>query len=127
MARNLAGCLGWTLATAACSLLPAYVRGADGLASAGLVAAYGFEESAGNAALDASGHGNTALLVGATRTTQGKLGSALTFDGVSSRVTLISDAPSLRLTTAMTLEAWVKPATVTSDWRDVIYKGYDNY
>ena len=27
----------------------------------------------------------------------------------------------------MTLEAWVNPSTVTSGWRDVIYKGNDNY
>src|SRR5262249_12252797 len=33
----------------------------------------------------------------------------------------------LRLTTAMTLEAWVNPSTVDSGWRDAIYKGDDNY
>ena len=27
----------------------------------------------------------------------------------------------------MTLEAWVNPSTTTSTWRDVIYKGNDNY
>ena len=27
----------------------------------------------------------------------------------------------------MTLEAWVDPASVSSAWRDVIYKGNDNY
>ena len=27
----------------------------------------------------------------------------------------------------MTLEAWVDPASVSSGWRDVIYKGNDNY
>ena len=27
----------------------------------------------------------------------------------------------------MTLEAWVDPATVSAAWRDVIYKGNDNY
>ena len=42
-------------------------------------------------------------------------------------MTLIDDAPELRLTTAMTLEAWVKPSVVTGVWRDVIYKGNDNY
>ena len=35
--------------------------------------------------------------------------------------------PRCGLTTAMTLAAWVKPSTVTSAWRDVIYKGNDNY
>src|SRR5216683_3146204 len=37
------------------------------------------------------------------------------------------DAPALRLTTDMTLAAWVKPSTVSSAWLDVIYKGDDNY
>ena len=59
-------------------------------------------------------------------TTQGKFGNALVFNGSSGRVD-IADAASLRLTGAMTLEAWVKPATVSSAWRDVIYKGNDNY
>ena len=27
----------------------------------------------------------------------------------------------------MTLEAWVNPTTVNGNWRDVIYKGNDNY
>ena len=27
----------------------------------------------------------------------------------------------------MTLEAWVQPSAVNSVWRDVIYKGRDNY
>ena len=27
----------------------------------------------------------------------------------------------------MTLEAWVNPSSVSSGWRDVIYKGNDNY
>ena len=27
----------------------------------------------------------------------------------------------------MTLEAWVNPSTVNATWRDVIYKGNDNY
>ena len=39
----------------------------------------------------------------------------------------INDSASLRLTTGMTLEAWVNPTAVTSAWRDVIYKGNDNY
>src|SRR5262249_56330575 len=28
---------------------------------------------------------------------------------------------------AMRIEAWVNPSSVTSVWRDVIYKGNDNY
>ena len=52
--------------------------------------------------------------------------AALSFNGTSSRVT-IPDSASLHLSTAMTLEAWVNPATTTAAWRDVIYKGNDNY
>jgi Concanavalin A-like lectin/glucanases superfamily len=39
----------------------------------------------------------------------------------------VADSPSLRLTNGMTLEAWVNPTTVNGVWRDVIYKGDDNY
>src|SRR3989442_11219097 len=93
----------------------------------GLVAAYGFSEGAGPTVADQSGNNNTGTLgSGVTWTTQGKYGSALVFNGTSGRVT-INDAPSLRLTSGMTLEAWVNPSAVTSAWRDVIYKGNDNY
>src|SRR4029453_12813671 len=50
----------------------------------------------------------------------------LAFNGSSARVN-VPDAPLLDLTSAMTLGAWVKPTTGTSSWRDVIYKGNDNY
>ena len=92
----------------------------------GLVAAYSFDEGAGTTVGDASGAGNTGTLVNATWTATGKYGKALVFNGTSARVT-VNDAVSLRLTTAMTLEAWVNPSTVTGAWRDVIYKGNDNY
>ena len=92
----------------------------------GLVAAYSFDEGAGSTVGDASGNGNVGAITGATWTTAGKFGSALVFNGTSALVT-ITDAASLRLTTGMTLEAWVNPATVTNIWRDVIYKGNDNY
>ena len=75
---------------------------------------------------DASGNGNTGTIANATWTSAGKFGSALSFNGTNARVT-IPDASSLQLRAAMTLEAWVNPATVTSAWRDVIYKGNDNY
>ena len=35
----------------------------------------------------------------------------------------VPDAADLHLSTAMTLEAWVNPASVTSDWRDVDLQG----
>src|SRR5215813_9877379 len=95
--------------------------------TSGLAAAYGFNETSGSTVIDASGNNNTGTLSsGVTRSTQGKFGSALVFNGTNAQVT-IPDSPSLHLTTAMTLEAWVKPSAVTNAWRDVIYKGNDNY
>jgi glucose/arabinose dehydrogenase/chitodextrinase len=91
-----------------------------------LVAAYGFNEGAGTSVGDASGNNNVGAVSGAAWTTSGKYGKALVFNGSSSRVT-INDSPSVRLTTAMTLEAWVNPSIADSSWRDLIYKGDDNY
>jgi chitodextrinase len=95
-------------------------------ASTGLVAAYGFNEGSGTTVSDASGNGNNGTVSGAIWSSSGKYGSALTFNG-SSAVVTIGNAASLQLTTAMTLEAWVDPTVVNSAWRDVIYKGNDNY
>jgi chitodextrinase len=90
------------------------------------VAAYGFNEGSGTAVGDVSGYGNNGTISGATWTTLGKYGNALSFSGTNALVT-INNATSLQLTSAMTLEAWVYPTTVNSAWRDVIYKGNDNY
>ena len=92
----------------------------------GLVAAYSFDEGSGTTVADASGSGNGGTASGTTWTSSGKFGSALVFNGSSARVT-VPDSASLRLTTGMTLEAWVYPTTVSSAWRDVIYKANDNY
>ena len=92
----------------------------------GLVAAYSFGEGAGTSVTDASGNSNTGTITNATWTAAGKYGDALMFDGTSSLVT-INDSPSLDLTTGITLEAWVNPSAVSSNWADVIYKGNDNY
>jgi len=90
------------------------------------VAAYAFNEGTGTTTADASGTGNTGTLTNATWTPAGKYGGALRFDGSSALVT-IPDTPSLHLTTAMTLEAWVNLSAVSDGWRDVVYKGDDNY
>ena len=91
-----------------------------------LVAAYSFNEGTGTSVTDASGTGNAGSVANATWAAAGKYGGALSFNGSSTLVT-IPDAPSLRLTTAMTLEAWVNPSTLASGWRDLVYKGNDNY
>ena len=90
-----------------------------------LVVAFSFDEPSGATVTDSSGKGNNGTISNATRTL-GKYGNALSFNGANALVT-VADSTSLHLTTAMTLEAWVNPATASSAWRDVIYKADDNY
>ncbi len=78
----------------------------------GLVAAYGFEESSGSAINDASPNGNHGVIAGATRTGSGRYGRALSFDGVDDVIT-IADSASLDLSTEVTIQAWVRPSTLT--------------
>jgi hypothetical protein len=117
--------LRWFLGFLAVALLVAVVplRGAapaKGWGLPGLVAAYGFDEGAGATTTDESGFGNTGAIAGATWTTDGRYGGALSFDGVNDWVT-INDTAALDLTTGMTLEAWVLPSTL-SGWRTVLLK-----
>jgi chitodextrinase len=95
-------------------------------APSGLVAAYGFNEGTGTTATDASGNGHNGTITSATWAAAGKYGGALQFNGTSALVT-IPDAASLDLASGMTLEAWVNPSSVSAAWRDVIYKGVDNF
>ena len=92
-----------------------------GVPASGLVAAYGFNEGTGAISSDASGNSNTATLNTATWRTQGKFGNALSFNGTS-KVT-VPDAPSLDLTTGMTLEAWVYPTVAGGgEWPTIMMK-----
>jgi hypothetical protein len=87
----------------------------------GLVAAYAFDAGSGTTAADASGQGNTGTIANATWTTAGHSGAALSFNGTNAMVS-VADAPELDLTTAMTLEAWVKPTTTGAVWRTAVLK-----
>ncbi|MFA5908367.1 MAG: LamG-like jellyroll fold domain-containing protein [Vicinamibacterales bacterium] len=90
-------------------------------APVGLVLAMGFNEGAGTTAADSSGLANGGALSNATWTASGRFGSALTFNGSSSWVT-VADANSLDFTTGMTLSAWVRPTSVSGDYRTVMLK-----
>ena len=93
-------------------------------APTGLVAAYGFDEGAGTTTADQSGNGNNGSLTNTVWSTGGKFNNALSFNG-SARVN-VNDSASLRLTTGMTLEAWVRP-TALGDWRTVMLKERSGY
>jgi hypothetical protein len=90
-------------------------------ASPNLVGAWGFDEPSGATTVDASGQANTGTINGPARTTAGKFGGALSFDGINDWVT-VPDANTLDLTTGMTLEAWVRPVATGSLWRTVLLK-----
>jgi hypothetical protein len=78
----------------------------------GLVAAYSFNEGSGLTVRDSSGRGNTGSILGsAAWTATGRNGGALLFDGVNDRVD-VPDSSSLDLAQGMTLEAWVRPASL---------------
>ena len=62
----------------------------------------------------------TGTITSAAWTNQGKYGSALVFNGTSSRIS-INDSLALHLTTGMTLEAWVNPAA-SNGFQSVIMK-----
>lgn len=88
--------------------------------SPGLIAAYGFNEGSGTTVFDASSSNNNGVIENAVWTTAGRFGSALSFNGTSSWVT-VADAASLDLTNGMTIEAWLNP-TALSGWRSALLK-----
>jgi glucose/arabinose dehydrogenase/PKD repeat protein len=90
-------------------------------APSGLVAAFGFNEGTGGQAGDSSPEGNSGTLSGPAWSALGRFGGALSFDGQNDWVT-VADDPSLDMTTAMTMEAWVRPSAAASGYRTVVMK-----
>jgi hypothetical protein len=87
----------------------------------GLVAAFGFDEAGGTNAADSSVVGLPGTIRQATHV-PGVFGSALSFDGVNDWVTLNDTANSaIDLTNGMTIEAWVRPTSM-SGWETVVMK-----
>jgi hypothetical protein len=90
----------------------------------GLVAAYAFDETSGSTVADSSGNNNTGTLDPAVvRSSQGRFGGGLLFNGNSS--VTVPNSASLNPTTGMTLEAWVFPTASTS-WATAIMKEQTN-
>lgn len=73
----------------------------------GLVAHWSFDEGRGAIAFDASGNGNTAHLINGPSWTKGRIGGALSFDGIDDHA-IAPSSPSLNsIKGQMTVAAWV--------------------
>ena len=94
--------------------------------AAGLVAAYPFDEGSGTLAADTSGNGNAGEIIGATRTTRGRFGDALRFDGAGELVR-VPASTSLDLRTTMTLSGWIRPRESQTGWRTILHRQTDAY
>jgi concanavalin A-like lectin/glucanase superfamily protein/Big-like domain-containing protein len=87
--------------------------------ASGLVAAYSFNDGSGPTTADVSGNGHPGTISGASWTTDGRYGGALSFDGTDDRVDLGSLGTFYQ--SGFTMEAWVKKATDTK--KDVAVLG----
>lgn len=94
--------------------------------TAGLVAAWAFNEGTGSNAMDASGNDNLGAITNGTWVTGGKFGAALQFNGTSSRVS-VPNKSSLNLTNGMTLMAWVYPTSSQSGNRTILRRQSGGY
>jgi len=99
----------------------------------GLVAYWSFDEGSGNIAYDASGNGNHGTLTNGPKWTQGKIGGALSFDGVDDYVE-VPHSSSLMPISSISISFWMKKLKdPLRGWVGLFYKrgsensGYNGY
>src|SRR5207249_5017992 len=85
-------------------------------APSGLVSWWRAEGSASDSA-----DSNNGVLQGGATFAQGEVGQAFSFNGTDSSIQ-VADAPNLRFTTAMTVEAWIYPRAVGGAYHEIISK-----
>ena len=91
--------------------------------ASGLVGYWSFDEGTGITANDLSRRGNTGTLINNPTWTTGRVGGALSFDGVDDRVD-VSDATSLRDLEIFTLMGWwYSDPSLNATWPMWIQKG----
>ena len=89
-----------------------------------MVGYWKFDEGSGTTAYDSSGYGNNGTLYNGPTWTAGKVGGALSFDGVDDYVDC-GNAVSLNTTNAITVELWVKPrGSYTGNYQMFVGKNY---
>ena len=95
----------------------------SGFAWADVVGLWLFDEGAGDTVSDSSGNGNDGVIEGA-EWTNGRFGSALKFDGETTRV-VIPSSDSLNAPDQVTVEAWIFPLEIHDDINAVAQKWGD--
>jgi len=88
----------------------------------GLVGHWDMDEGGGSILNDKSGNNNHGTLTNGPQWAKGKNGSALQFDGKNDYVDC-GNKPSLNITNAVTIEAWVKP-DIHEAWHVPVSKGW---
>jgi len=90
--------------------------------ASGLVGYWSFDEGVGTTARDLSGRGNAGTLVNNPTWTSGRVGRALSFDGVDDFVRVLHSS-SLNIANNVTVEAWVN-ANATGDFPHIAGKQF---
>ena len=85
-----------------------------------------FDEVYGTTVIDSSGNNNDGMIYGASWT-EGKLDSALRFDGINDYVR-IPNSPGLNPVDEITIGAWVKTGALPqAGWNKIVAKPYTSY
>ncbi len=95
-------------------------------AATNLVAYYTFDEGSGAKAGDSSGKGNNGTASGNPQWVAGKIGGALSFDGVDDFVDCGKGA-ALVVRDTITVACWIKVASFTRNWETILAMGDDSY
>src|SRR5215469_12968373 len=91
----------------------------------GLVGYWTFNEGSGTAAADSSGSGDTAALVNGVTWTQGKLGGAISVNGVNQYGSI--PAVNLAATNAVTVTMWLNRTYATSGGGSTLLEATANF
>jgi len=87
-----------------------------------LVGHWTFDEGEGLVAHDASGGGNHGKIMGGAHWAAGKIGRALSFDGVDDFVSIPNES-DFDITGSVTVSAWIFVEAFTKPWLGIVTKG----
>jgi hypothetical protein len=110
------------IVTLALGLLAVAVADSSAAVAAKPAGEWHLDEGRGTTVKDSSANHNDGTILSGTSWTQGRFGSALSFDGSKGRV-LVRDNLALEPDSAVTVSAWVRSAASPGDYRYIVAKG----